>query len=230
MGFCCNNASFEPKGGGNGRSVGLFYCLILSGCDLRWEYRIHRVVEIQRHRDRRPSTPACPDCWTMGTNKVKIDKNLLYRHEEPSNQTNQGRTPYVRYGGRSPKFIWAPCHMMCTAVLIGWDPAIPPAFGLVLWGRYWSAKIDDISLKPSKDPYHLSSLSPPSLLSRGHPLYLSLEIASSSSTLFAFALYHCVFWRLIWVTFCPSFPNQFPVSACWCLQDTEQNSTLVWID
>jgi hypothetical protein len=21
--------------------------------------------------------------------------------------------------GRSPKFIWAPCHVMCTAVLIG---------------------------------------------------------------------------------------------------------------
>ncbi len=27
--------------------------------------------------------------------------------------------------GRSPKFIWAPCHVMCTAVLIGWDPATP---------------------------------------------------------------------------------------------------------
>ncbi len=24
----------------------------------------------------------------------------------------------------------------------------PPALGLVLWGRYWSAKIDDISLLP----------------------------------------------------------------------------------
>ncbi len=37
------------------------------------------------------------------------------------------------YGGRSPKFIWAQCHVMCTAVLIGWDPATPysPAFGLV---------------------------------------------------------------------------------------------------
>jgi hypothetical protein len=23
-------------------------------------------------------------------------------------------------------FIWAPCHVMCTAVLTGWDPAIPP--------------------------------------------------------------------------------------------------------
>jgi len=32
----------------------------------------------------------------------------------------------VRYGGRSPKFIWAQCHVMCTAVLIGWDPATPP--------------------------------------------------------------------------------------------------------
>jgi hypothetical protein len=24
-----------------------------------------------------------------------------------------------KYGGRSLKFIWAPCHVMCTAVLIG---------------------------------------------------------------------------------------------------------------
>ncbi len=25
----------------------------------------------------------------------------------------------VKYGVRSPKFFWAPCHVMCTAVLIG---------------------------------------------------------------------------------------------------------------
>jgi hypothetical protein len=25
----------------------------------------------------------------------------------------------VKYGGRSPKFIWALCHVTCTAVLIG---------------------------------------------------------------------------------------------------------------
>jgi hypothetical protein len=42
--------------------------------------------------------------------------------------------PYVKYGVRSPKFIWAPWG---TAVLIGWDPAtpaIPPAFGLIYEG------------------------------------------------------------------------------------------------
>jgi hypothetical protein len=58
-----------------------------------------------------------------------------------------------RSGGVHPthrlnKFIWAPCHVMCKAVLIGSVPATPPpspAFGLVLRGRYWSAKIDDIS-------------------------------------------------------------------------------------
>ncbi len=36
----------------------------------------------QRHRDRRPSTPACPDCWAMGTNKVKKlfggENDILY--------------------------------------------------------------------------------------------------------------------------------------------------------
>ncbi len=41
---------------------------------------------------------------------------------------------------------------MCTPVLIGWDPATPPphppvcALGTRIRGRYWSAKIDDISL------------------------------------------------------------------------------------
>jgi hypothetical protein len=39
---------------------------------------------------------------------------------------------------------------MCTAVLIGWDPAPPPSpcFWAQIRGRYWSAKIDDISLWP----------------------------------------------------------------------------------
>ncbi len=28
-------------------------------------------------------------------------------------------THRLKYGVRSPKFIWAPCHVMCTVVLIG---------------------------------------------------------------------------------------------------------------
>ncbi len=60
-------------------------------------------------------------------------------------------TVWVKYGGRSPKFIWASCHVMCTAVLFGVDPATPPpphtpAIGTRIRGHYWSAKIDDISL------------------------------------------------------------------------------------
>ncbi len=34
---------------------------------------------------------------------------------------------WVKYGFRSPMFIWAPCAL-CTAVLIGRDTAIPPNF------------------------------------------------------------------------------------------------------
>ncbi len=42
---------------------------------------------------------------------------------------------------------------MCTAVLIGWNHAIPPPppsprIWAHIRGRYWSAKIDDISLWP----------------------------------------------------------------------------------
>ncbi len=59
--------------------------------------------------------------------------------------------PLVKYGVRSSKFIWAPCHVMWTAVLIGWDPTTltPPSSRIwtLIRGRYWSAKIDDISLK-----------------------------------------------------------------------------------
>ncbi len=46
------------------------------------------------------------------------------------------------------RFIWAPCHVMCTAVLIVWDPAtpsIPSNLVSYIRGRYLSAKIDDIS-------------------------------------------------------------------------------------
>ncbi len=50
---------------------------------------------------------------------------------------------------RSPKFILAPCAQLCS-MLIGWDPPPPPPPGI--WahirGRYWSAKIDDISVWP----------------------------------------------------------------------------------
>ncbi len=40
---------------------------------------------------------------------------------------------------------------MCTAVLIGWDPTAPlhlPYIWAHIWERYWSAKIDNISLWP----------------------------------------------------------------------------------
>ncbi len=62
-------------------------------------------------------------------------------------QSHVDYTLGVKYGGRSPKFIWTPCHVMCTAVLIGWDPAtpsLPPH-----WDSYTRA------LLVSKDRRHL---------------------------------------------------------------------------
>jgi hypothetical protein len=34
----------------------------------------------QRHRDRRPSTPACPGCWALGTNKIKkcVPRKIIF--------------------------------------------------------------------------------------------------------------------------------------------------------
>jgi hypothetical protein len=39
----------------------------------------------------------------------------------------------VKYVGRSPKFIWAQCHVMSTAVLIG-NPHYPPRIGTRICG------------------------------------------------------------------------------------------------
>jgi hypothetical protein len=53
---------------------------------------------------------------------------------------------WIKYGVRSPKFTYL--GSMCTAVLIGWDPQPPPppCIWAFIIGRYWSAKIDHISL------------------------------------------------------------------------------------
>jgi hypothetical protein len=62
--------------------------------------------------------------------KQKIEAKIKYRGKEKKKTTwqneakdekirGQGRGTKAKYGGRSPKFIWAPCHEMCTAVLIG---------------------------------------------------------------------------------------------------------------
>ncbi len=49
---------------------------------------------------------------------------------------------------------------ICTAVLIGWDPATPPSprIWAHIRGRYWSAKIDDISLWPPAFKWQLSAI------------------------------------------------------------------------
>ncbi len=58
----------------------------------------------------------------------------------------------VPYGVGSPKFIWAPYSQLYGTVLIGWDPATSPSPSPRIWAhirrRYWSAKIDDISVWP----------------------------------------------------------------------------------
>ncbi len=38
-------------------------------------------------------------------------------------------------GVRSPKFIWAPCDVMCIAVLIGRDPATPSPPSSRIWAH-----------------------------------------------------------------------------------------------
>jgi hypothetical protein len=46
-------------------------------------------------------------------------RDTRHTNESRFNQHLDRKQYKVKYGGRSPKFIWAPCHGMCTAVLIG---------------------------------------------------------------------------------------------------------------
>ncbi len=75
-------------------------------------------------RERRPSTAACPACWAMGTKELKFctrptiapmeEQNLLYRHEKPNEQSEEG--PH-RLNTLSPHL-----HTSVTAVSIGATP------------------------------------------------------------------------------------------------------------
>jgi hypothetical protein len=51
-------------------------------------------------------------CLCPSRYKMSLFRKVQYCTIPVSKGTNH-------YGGRSPKFIWAPCHVMCTAVLIG---------------------------------------------------------------------------------------------------------------
>ncbi len=51
----------------------------------------------------------------------------------------------IKYGVRSPKFIWAPLYS-CSHWLRPRNSPPPPLFGLIYEGAIWSAKRDDISL------------------------------------------------------------------------------------
>ncbi len=56
-----------------------------------------------------------------------------------------------KYGVRSPKFIWAPCAQLYSLA----EPLPPPPLHRIwahIRGRYWSAKIDSISLWPPAPP------------------------------------------------------------------------------
>ncbi len=51
--------------------------------------------------------------------------------------------PQIKYGVRSPKFIWAPCEQLYS---LAETPPSPSRIWAHIRGRYWSAKVDDISL------------------------------------------------------------------------------------
>ncbi len=92
--------------------------------------------------------------WSEAKGKCKIRKKYyciynVTKHCQVQKRADQQRVSVTAVIFLlSPKFLWAPCHVMWTAVLTGWDPAIPIpplAFGLGYEGAIGTAKIDDIS-------------------------------------------------------------------------------------
>ncbi len=82
-----------------------------------------------------------PSVYTRGLyNKSPYSKPVRYRTYMMPRYL---LLAYVKYGVRSPKFFLG---SICTAVLIGWDPATPPSprIWAHIRGRYWSAKVDEI--------------------------------------------------------------------------------------
>jgi hypothetical protein len=86
------------------------------------KYRYYILGKYQRHtlRERRLSTIACPACWAMGTNELKMvydeekyfelgrlgqprrDTNLLYRHDKPNEPNKEGPLSFVVLSLKSP--------------------------------------------------------------------------------------------------------------------------------
>jgi hypothetical protein len=50
---------------------------------------------------------------------VREGRGMGRRWSEVAHSALVSPSLQVKYGGRTPKFIWAPCHVMYTALLIG---------------------------------------------------------------------------------------------------------------
>ncbi len=53
------------------------------------------------------------------TGGAKAEGHVWMMGIGPLELSAESKNAQVKYGVRSSKFIWAPCHVMCTAVLIG---------------------------------------------------------------------------------------------------------------
>ncbi len=96
----------------------LFYLLLFHG------RRFHKSGGIGKIRTKKAREECGQEQRSRGCDSIRKAKQKRARRIQAQ----------VKYGVRSPKFIWALCHVMCTAVLLGWDPATPPlphAFGLI---------------------------------------------------------------------------------------------------
>ncbi len=87
--------------------------------------------------------------------------------------------------------------LLCTDVLMGWDPATPPTTRIWahILGRYWSAKIDDISLKP-----HALFLLSPTFHWYIGACFLTVPLPPSLLPLpgFIYSIHKCIYLGAVW--------------------------------
>jgi hypothetical protein len=85
-----------------------------------------------------------------GTNSVLLFLNFTFPYSISLSSFSYFNIPLspslVKYGVRSPKFIWALCAQLYSLAETPQLPPLSPRLWTHLRGRYWSAKIDDISL------------------------------------------------------------------------------------
>ncbi len=110
---------------------------------------------------------------------------------------------WVIYGVRYPKFIWAPFAQLYSLVETPQQPPFP-ALGLIFEGRYWLAKIDNISLWPP-------GIGDPRILMHSHKTLPQKKDPNTVKGSWQ------LFWRFLWIWSTPRLDSALQQKSHLCI-------------